>query len=45
MKRLAVLIGVVVLAAAGLQGQGPAVVDPATLSRPATTSWPTYNGD
>ena len=45
MKRLAVLIGVVVLAAAGLQGQGPAGVDPATLSRPATTSWPTYNGD
>ncbi|MEO8481184.1 MAG: acido-empty-quinoprotein group A [Acidobacteriota bacterium] len=45
MKRLAVMIGAVVLAAAGLQGQGSGAVDPATLSRPATTSWPTYNGD
>ena len=45
MKRLALAIGAVVLTAASLQGQGPGAVDPATLSRPATTSWPTYNGD
>ncbi len=45
MTRLAVALGAVVLATASLQGQGAGAVDPATLSRPATTSWPTYNGD
>ena len=43
MKQLMPTIGLVLLTAAGVAGQGG--LDPAKLMNPGTDSWPTYNGD
>jgi alcohol dehydrogenase (cytochrome c) len=46
MTRLSLVLAAgLVTAAAVLTAQAPAGVDPSTFSRPATTNWPTYNGD
>ncbi|MEO7191965.1 MAG: acido-empty-quinoprotein group A [Vicinamibacterales bacterium] len=44
MKRLGLIVAVLAVASA-LSAQAPTGVDPSALGRPATTSWPTYNGD
>ncbi|HVT46721.1 MAG TPA: acido-empty-quinoprotein group A [Vicinamibacterales bacterium] len=46
MTRLPLVFGTVVLAGVALAAQsGPASLDPHAFEKPATTSWPTYNGD
>jgi alcohol dehydrogenase (cytochrome c) len=46
MNRLPLVFGTVVLAGAALAAQaGSAGLDPHAFAKPATTSWPTYNGD
>jgi alcohol dehydrogenase (cytochrome c) len=46
MSRLLLVFGTVVLAGAALAAQSaPAGLDPHAFAKPATTSWPTYNGD
>lgn len=44
MRRLTLIAVFSTLSAISIVGQGGAV-DPSTLNRPPTTSWPTYNGD
>lgn len=44
MMRLTLVAGLLAGTVA-LSAQSPRGVDPATLARPATDSWPTYNGD